>query len=198
MDLWSINVKNTSNRGPFLLRNSIPQKPFSKWSSRSVMAAGISSACGTLRVVEIRVSRKRPCGYQSLMVRAMGKKNSDSSNSSSDNFSSSYGKDSSFPSFFFFFLLFCNLFCFLWRQLLVEYCAYYFGIVCWFCCIIDKFINALYIKLLRKMSIGVEGNSCGYANCYIFQVLMSLSSVVNLEAFFSFHSPDEFILSCKS
>nr|XP_027091880.1 uncharacterized protein LOC113712597 [Coffea arabica] len=93
MDLWSINVKNTSNRGPFLLRNSIPQKPFSKWSSRSVMAAGISSACGTLRVVEIRVSRKRPCGYQSLMVRAMGKKNSDSSNSSSDNFSSSYGND---------------------------------------------------------------------------------------------------------
>ncbi|KAL3513471.1 hypothetical protein ACH5RR_026188 [Cinchona calisaya] len=89
MDLWSINAKNTSNRGPFLLRNSIPENTSPKWSSRRTMAAGISSSsCATLRIVEIRLSRKKYYGYESFVVRAMGKKNNDS-NSSSDNSSSS-------------------------------------------------------------------------------------------------------------
>lgn len=70
----------------------------------------------------------------------------------------------------------------------MEYCAYYFGIVCWFCWIIDKFIDELHFKLLRKMGIVVQRNLSRYANFYIFQVLMSLLAVINFEAFFSFHS----------
>ncbi|XP_009775472.1 uncharacterized protein [Nicotiana sylvestris] len=69
MDLWSVHVKNTN----LLLRNSICEKPFvSNW-----------------KVFEIRVPKRQTfylssgSGYNSFLVKAMGKKNSDNSHSSS-------------------------------------------------------------------------------------------------------------------
>ncbi|XP_059630481.1 uncharacterized protein LOC132273538 [Cornus florida] len=74
MDLWAVHMKNTTSRSPFLPRSSsTPEKPIS-WNLRKMAA------------FEIRVLRWRsvPYGYrQSLVVRAMGKKNQNNSNSSS-------------------------------------------------------------------------------------------------------------------
>ncbi|KAI8015248.1 hypothetical protein LOK49_LG05G02103 [Camellia lanceoleosa] len=84
MDLWTVHVKST-HRSPFLLRNSIPEKPIS-WNSRKM--ASLQFVEG--RTFEIRVSRRNvSSGYQSLVVRAMGKKNHDNTNSASSSSSSS-------------------------------------------------------------------------------------------------------------
>ncbi|KAG6425197.1 hypothetical protein SASPL_115623 [Salvia splendens] len=77
MDLLCLHVKNSG----FPLRNSLIEKPIC-WNSRNCSMA-----------VEIRVSRKESlsncCGYRSITVRSMGKKNSGSSNGSNSNSSSS-------------------------------------------------------------------------------------------------------------
>ncbi|XP_057503111.1 uncharacterized protein LOC130786765 [Actinidia eriantha] len=84
MDLWTLRVKNT-HRSPFLLRNSILEKP-SSWNSRKMRAEDA-------RIFEIRVSRRYVSGYQSLVARARGKKNPENSD-----FSSSFGNgDQSVP-----------------------------------------------------------------------------------------------------
>ncbi|XP_042066687.1 UPF0301 protein CCA_00630-like [Salvia splendens] len=76
MDLLCLHVKNNG----FPLRNSLIEKPI-YWNSRNCSMA-----------VEIRVSRKESlsncCGYRSITVRSMGKKNSGSSNGSNSNSSS--------------------------------------------------------------------------------------------------------------
>ncbi|GMQ02055.1 hypothetical protein CsSME_00048464 [Camellia sinensis var. sinensis] len=93
MDLWTVHVKST-HRSPFLLRNSIPDKPIS-WNSRKMTSLQFVEG----RTLEIRVSRRNvSSGYQSLVVRAMGKKNHDNTNSSSSSSSSSSGNgDQSIP-----------------------------------------------------------------------------------------------------
>ncbi|KAI3460706.1 hypothetical protein Pfo_017369 [Paulownia fortunei] len=77
MDLWCVRAKSND----FLLRNSFLEKPVC-WNSRNNSMA-----------LEIRVSRKdflsNYCGYRSVLVRSMGKKNPGNSNSSSSNSSSS-------------------------------------------------------------------------------------------------------------
>lgn len=72
MDLWSVHVKNTN----LLLRN---EKHFVSGHLKSVRVEN-------WKVFEIRVPKRQAfsgSGYHSLLVKAMGKKNSDNSNSSS-------------------------------------------------------------------------------------------------------------------
>ncbi|MCD7451329.1 hypothetical protein HAX54_011021 [Datura stramonium] len=75
MDLWSLRVKNTN----LLLRNSISEKHFVSGHLKSVRVEN-------WKMFEIRVPKRQAfsgSGYHSLLVKAMGKKNSDNSNSSS-------------------------------------------------------------------------------------------------------------------
>ncbi|XP_055833254.1 uncharacterized protein LOC129902193 isoform X3 [Solanum dulcamara] len=75
MDLWSLHVKNTN----LLFRNSISEKPFVSGYLKSVRVEN-------WKVFEIRLPKRQAfsgSGYHSLLVKAMGKKNSDNSNSSS-------------------------------------------------------------------------------------------------------------------
>ncbi|KAK3027692.1 hypothetical protein RJ639_041402 [Escallonia herrerae] len=63
MDLWTVQVKNTTARSPIsLLRNPIPNKPVSLNLRKMV----------SFRAQDLRVSRRR---CRSFAVRAMGKKN---------------------------------------------------------------------------------------------------------------------------
>lgn len=83
MDLWSVHVKY-NNPSPIFARNSFLDKPISsnlaKISPFSMDDRG--------RLFEIRISKRNcsPYGYNnSVIVKAMGKKNSDNSSSSSGN-----------------------------------------------------------------------------------------------------------------
>lgn len=92
MDLWSVHVKNSSNWTPFLLTNSIPEKPISVRNLRSMVMGSSSGNWGTL---EISVPKRKSFGPHSFVVRATGKKNNNNSNSddsSSSSPSSSSGK----------------------------------------------------------------------------------------------------------
>lgn len=74
MDLWSVHVKNTN----LLIRNSISDKHFVSGHLKNVRV-------DNWKVFEIRVPKRRAfsgSGYHSLLVKAMGKKNSDNSSSS--------------------------------------------------------------------------------------------------------------------
>lgn len=80
MDLWSVHAKNTN----LLLRNSISEKHFVSGHLKSVRVE-------SWKVFESRLPKRQPfsgSGCHSLLVKAMGKNNSDNSNSSS-----SSGKD---------------------------------------------------------------------------------------------------------
>ncbi|CAI9117115.1 OLC1v1018452C1 [Oldenlandia corymbosa var. corymbosa] len=94
MDLCSIHVKNTrySHRAAILLRNSIQEKPISKWDSSSRSSLMMAQTHGGfLRVLEMRVSeRRKPHRCHPFVVRAVGKKNSRNfNNNDSDDSSSS-------------------------------------------------------------------------------------------------------------
>lgn len=74
MDLWSVHVKNTN----LLFRNSISDKHFVSGHLKNVRVEN-------WKVFEIRIPKRRAfsgSGYHSLLVKAMGKKNSDNSSSS--------------------------------------------------------------------------------------------------------------------
>uniref|UniRef100_A0A5B7A933 Uncharacterized protein n=1 Tax=Davidia involucrata TaxID=16924 RepID=A0A5B7A933_DAVIN len=77
MDLWAVHVKST-NRSPFLLRSSVPEKPIS-WNLRKMCSFRIEDG----RFFEFKALKRNVSGYQSFVVRAMGKKNHENSNSNS-------------------------------------------------------------------------------------------------------------------
>ncbi|KAJ7949752.1 UPF0301 protein [Quillaja saponaria] len=81
MDLWAVHVKNAIT-SPLLLRNTFPEKPIS-WNLGKIRT---SFRVENGKVFEIRVSRRKVNfkGYQSFVVRAMGKKNQDNSSGNGD------------------------------------------------------------------------------------------------------------------
>ncbi|XAR55661.1 hypothetical protein NMG60_11035805 [Bertholletia excelsa] len=77
MDLCAVHVKYT-HRSPFFLRTTIAEKP-SSWNSRKMGSFRVEDGRA---IFDTRVSRGTVSGYQSLVVKAMGKKNHQNSNSS--------------------------------------------------------------------------------------------------------------------
>ncbi|CAK9148971.1 unnamed protein product [Ilex paraguariensis] len=80
MDLWAVHVKNT-NPNPFVLRNSIPEKPIF-WNLRKMGYFRVEDG----RAFEMKDLKRKASSssvYQSFVVKAMGKKNHENSNSPS-------------------------------------------------------------------------------------------------------------------
>lgn len=91
MDLCSIHVKT---QGPFLLRDSILEKPFSLWTSSSIIG-GFPKSRG---IFDLSLCVSNPWAKKYFVARASGRKNkgnsNDDDNSNSSSSSSSSGGDS--------------------------------------------------------------------------------------------------------